>query len=231
MRKNVLGFFAALSILLLAACGSQPNTYPITEYAEEVSAPGSDAYQHFPAEPHPLAMALRAYTEDYDGVVRAFWVTLDDQGTTGVLATKTPEWVLFNYDWQEYGYISVATLFFMEGGQVRQVGASGLFAAGKYNRLMDRLYAHTHIVEYIYALENGQLQPTTRLEYFADDYLLQLFNYDPEAIAGTVASRNNLREMYGLEPHPVPNPWLMEGIEDQTALILAMTIHCEPRVS
>lgn len=166
--------------------------------------------------------------EDYDGAVRAFLVTLDDNGTLGVLATKTPVWTIFDYDLQEYKYTSIATLFFVEGGNIHQVDASGLFVSGKYNRLMNRLYAHTHIVEFIYVLENGQLREATRLEYFDDDYLLYLHDFDHEAVAEIIARRNALREMYGLGLHPLPNPWLMEHIQDQTAEILAMTTNCVP---
>ena len=189
--------------------------------------PFSDVfYHHFFARSHPFAVALCEYMGGYDGAVRAFLVTLDDNGTIGVLATKTPEWVLFDYDLQEYNYSSVATLFFMEGDNLHQFDASGLFASGRYNRLMNRLYAHTHTVEFIYIIENGQLQPTTRLEFFDDDYLLYLFEGDHEAVAERVVHRTATRESYGLDPILCNNPWLMEGIQDQTIQILAMTINC-----
>ena len=184
----------------------------------------SDMYiYHFFARPHPFSVALSDYMAAYDGVIRAFLVTLDDFGSIGMFVAKTPELVLFDYDLQEYYYSSVATLFFMDNDDLHQVGASGLFVSGRYNRLMTRLYAHTHIVEFIYVLENGQLHESTRLEYFEDDYLLYLSggNFGAER-----NRRDALREKNGLDFRPLPNPWLMENMQDQTDKILAMTINC-----
>ena len=214
MKYRALSIVAIITVLFLAACAGNitAEDEPLCLYAR----------------PHPFVAALEEYMEDYDGAVRAFLVTLDDNGTLGVLATKTPVWTIFDYDLQEYKYTSIATLFFVEGGNIHQVDASGLFVSGKYNRLMNRLYAHTHIVEFIYVLENGQLREATRLEYFDDDYLLYLHDFDHEAVAEIIARRNALREMYGLGLHPLPNPWLMEHIQDQAAEILAMTTDCVP---
>ena len=211
--KNKLPLVSILlATLILVACSN--SIYLEDEPTQETS------------DPHPFALALSEHIENYNGVVRAFFVTLDNSGTIGILATKTPEWVLFDYDMQEYRYSSIATLFFMQDDDLAQLDVSGLFVSGRYNRLMSRLYAHTHIVEFIYALEHGELQTSTCLKYFEDDYLRYLLGN--EAATEAIAERNTLREQYGLPVRPLPNPWLMESIPNQTEQILSMTINCAP---
>jgi len=99
--------------------------------------------------PHPFATALREYMVDYDGDVRAYLVTLDDDGTIGVLTTRPTTRILIDYDLEEYSYGSSGMLFYMQDGDLFQIDVSDrrLFVAGRNNRLMERLYAHTHLTE------------------------------------------------------------------------------------
>ena len=200
---------------------NQPNNNPTTPYVEDI---------YETALPHPFATALREYMAGYDGVVRAYLVTLNDDGTMGVLTTRPTTSALVDYDTGEYAYGPSGTLFYMQDGDLFQIDASGwLFVAGRYNRLMERLYAHTHIVEVIYKLESGRLEVSTRLEYFSDEYLSMLFD-DDDVVAGLTAERDALAEYaaekYGLIPLPYPNFGHKRNAEDHTAQILAMTINC-----
>jgi len=185
--------------------------------------------------PHPFATALMDYMADYDGVVRAYLATLDDDGTMGVLTTRPTTSVLFDYDSREYRYNPSGTLFYIQDGDLFQLDVSGwLFVSGRYNRLMARHYGHTHIVEIIYKLEFGRLETSTRLEYFSDEYLSMLFDeYDvvAEVIAERDARAEYAREKYGLVAQLPPNFGHMRNTEDQTAQILAMTINCVPSLA
>jgi len=123
-------------------------------------------------------------------------------------------------------------LFYIQDGDLFQIDVSGwFFVAGRYNRLMERLDAHTHIVEVIYKLEFGRLEISTRLEYFSDDYLSMLFD-DYDVVAERIAERDAFveyaREKYELVALPPPNFGHKRNTEDQTAQILAMTINCVP---
>ena len=180
--------------------------------------------------PHPFAIALEEHIQGYDGVVRAFLVTLDDYGTIGVMTARTPEKLLYDYDLQLYVYVPPVTLFFIQDGNVHQLETTWIFASGRYYRLMDRLYGHTHMVEHIYVLEDGRLQIATRLEYFTDEYLMYLFENDYEAVAGIITHRDSFREKDGLPIPPLPNPWVMENVQEQNSEILALTINCVPRL-
>jgi len=184
--------------------------------------------------PHPFATALKEYMAGYDGVVHAYLVTLDDDGTMGVLTTRPTTGVLVDYDTGEYAYGPSGMLFYIQDGDLFQIDASGwFFVAGRYNRLMERLYAHTHIVEVIYKLEFGRLEISTRLEYFSDEYLSMLFD-DYDIVAERIAERDALAEYagekYGLVALPYPNFGHKRNTEDQTTQILAMTINCTPNL-
>jgi hypothetical protein len=180
--------------------------------------------------PHPLASALEEYMASYDGVVHAYLVTLNDDGTTGVLTTRPNTRALYDYDSGEYRYGPSGTLFYMQDGELFQVDVSAqwLFVAGKYNRLMSRHYTHTHIVEIVYKLEFGRLEISTRLEYFSDEYLAYLFD-ESDVVAEFIVERDALAkyagEKYGLVALLPPNFGHMRNTEDQTAQILAMTIN------
>jgi len=187
-----------------------------------------------PTNPHPFATALMEYMADYDGVVRAYLVTLDDDGIMGVLISRTLTKVLIDYDWGEYGYRSTGTLLYIHDGELFQIEVSGLFVSGRYNRLVNRIFMHTHQVEFIYKLESGRLEISTRLEYFSDEYLSMLFD-DYDVVAEFIAERDTLaeyaREKYGLVALLPPNFGHMRNTQDQTAQILAMTINCVPSIA
>jgi len=191
--------------------------------------------EHDASLPHPFATALGEYMAGYDGVVRAYLATLDDDGTMGVLTTRPTARVLVDYDTGEYRYGPSTTLFYMQDGELFQIDASGwLFVAGRYNRLMERLYTHTHIVELIYKLESGGLEISTQLEYFSDEYLSYLLD-DYDAVSESIARRDALaeyaREKYGLIALPPPHVGHMRNTQDQTTQILAMTINCVPSLA
>ena len=182
--------------------------------------------------PHPFAIALREYMASYGGVVRAYLTTLHDDGAIGVLTTRPTTRVLYDYDSGEYRYGPSTTLFYILDGNLHQIDVSGwLFVAGRYNRLMERIYAHTHIVEFIFQLESGGLEVSTQLEYFSDEYLSMLFD-DYDTVAELIAERDAraeyAREKYGLVALPPPNLGHMRNTQDQTAQILAMTADCVP---
>jgi len=184
--------------------------------------------------PHPFATALREYMEGYDGVVCAYLVTLDDDGTIGVLTTRPTTRALVDYDTGEYAYGPSGLLFYMQDGNLFQIDVSGwFFVAGRHNRLMERLDAHTHIVEVIYKLEFGRLEISTQMLFYTNEYLTMLFeNYAivTEFIAERDALAAYAREKYGLVALPPPNYGHMRNTEDQTAQILAMTINCVPTI-
>jgi len=187
--------------------------------------------------PHPFAAALKEYITGYDGTVRAYLATLDDNGTIGVLTTRPSTrfraWDDYDYKYV-YDYGISGTLFYIQDGDLFEIDVSSwwLFVAGRYNRLMNRLYGHTHIVEIIYKLEFGRLETSTRLEYFSDEYLSYLFDGDYDVVAELIAERDAraeyAREKYGLVAQLPPNFGHMRNTEDQTAQILAMTINCVP---
>jgi hypothetical protein len=185
-----------------------------------------------PDAPHPFATALMEYMASYDDV-RAYVVTLDDDGTMGVYITVPNIRRVFAYDNDtgKYIYLPLETLFYIQDGELFQIDVSDqwLFVAGKDHRLMSRLYGHTHIVEIIWKLELGRLEVSTRLVYFSDEYLSYLLD-DYDAVA-EMARRDSLaeyaREKYGLVALPPPDFGHMQNTEDQTAQILAMTISCE----
>ena len=120
-------------------------------------------------------------------------------------------------------------MFFILDGELFQMDVwnRGLFEAGRYNQLMSRHYAHTHIVEIIYKLEYGRLEVSTRLDYFSDEYLSYLID-DNDFIAEIISERDAraeyARAKYGLVALPPPSFGHKRNTEDQTALILAMTI-------
>jgi len=244
MWKRV--FVLLLVMLFMVACSSAEyeevncETYeasiPIETkvYLPPMLTPVSHPHENvlMLANPHPFATALREYMANYDGMVRAYLATLDDDGTIGVLTTRPTTRILVDYDSGEYAYGPSGTLFYMQDGDLFQIDVCGwLFVAGRYNRLMERLYAHTHIVEFIYKLEFGKLEISTRLEYFSDEYLSMLFN-DYDIVAEFIAERYGLaeyaREKYGLVAQLSPNFGHMRNTDDQTALILAMTMDCVP---
>jgi len=140
---------------------------------------------------------------------------------------------LFDYNSQEYRYNPSGTLFYIQDGDLFQIDATGwLFVAGRYNRLMLRFYAHTHLVEIIYKVEFGRLKISTQLSYFSDEYLSYLLDGDYDAVAEAIIERDAVaeyaREKYGLVALPLPNLGHMPNTEDQTVQILAMTINCVP---
>ena len=242
MRKIILQLFMAVILLYLVSCdrGSETVHFDNAEY--ETYMPSEPILsQEIPVEdvhettlPHPFAAALREYMAGYDGVVHAYLATLDDDGTIGVLTTRPTTRSLVDYDTGEYAYGPSGTLFYIQDGDLFQIDVSGwLFVAGRYNRLMERLDTHTHIVEVIYKLELGRLEISTRLEYFSDDYLSMIFDeYD---VAEFIAERDVLaeyvKEKYGLIAQLPSNFGHMRNTEDQTAQILAMTINCVPSLA
>jgi len=218
MRKITLQFFMAVILLSLASCAGGSGVEDVAETPL----------------PHPFAIALRAYMAGYDGVVHAYLATLDDDGTMGVLTTRLTTSALVDYDTGAHAYGPSGTLFYMQNGDLIQVDAPGwLFVAGRYNRLMERMYTHTHVVEVIYKLAFSRLEVSTRLEYFSDEYLLMLFDeYDVVAfIAERDALAEYAREKYGLVAQLPPNFGHMRNTEHQTDQILAMTINCVPKIS
>jgi len=233
LRKIILQFFMIFILLSFVSCSSGGETVE-SEPNEAFEENLQDA-EHYDAPPHPFATALREYMAGYDGVVHAYLATLDDDGTIGVLTTRPTTRVLVDYDTGEYAYGPSGTLFYMQDGDLFQIDVSGwLFVAGRYNRLMVRLHTHTHIVEFIYKLEFGRLEISTRLEYFSDEYLSMLFD-DDDVVAELIAERDALAqyagEKYGLVAQLPPNLGHMRNTEDQTAQILAMTINCVPSLA
>ena len=130
-------------------------------------------------------------------------------------------------------YVNSGTLFYMWDGDLFQIDAPGSFVAGRYNRLMSRIHTHTHTVEFIYKLESGRLEISTRLEYFSDEYLSMLFD-EYDVVAKFIAERDTLaeyaREKYGLVALPPPNFGHMRNTQNQTAKILSMTTNCVPKL-
>ena len=183
--------------------------------------------------PHPFAVALKEYMANYDDVVSAYLVTLDDNGAIGVLTSRIP--VMVRQLWNEpdeyiYFYEPLGTLFYLQNDELYQMNANRVFVSGRYNRLLSRIYAHTHIVEFVYKLEYNKLVVSTRLEYFSDDYLLYLLD-DYDIAAKFITERDYIREKYGLGA-PLPlHMGRMQNTECQTAQILAMTINCIPRIN
>ncbi|MCL2397914.1 MAG: hypothetical protein FWC93_07620, partial [Defluviitaleaceae bacterium] len=178
MKKCI--FILSLVVIMLfifTACNRSTNTITPPIEAEEVVEEMLVGDVGETSLPHPFAAALKEYMAGYGGVVHAYLTTLDDIGTIGVLTTRPTTRVLYDYDSREYRYGPSTTLFYMQDGDLFQIDVSGwLFVAGKYNRLMERIYTHTHIVEIIYKLEFGRLEVSTRLEYFSDEYLSVLFD-------------------------------------------------------
>ena len=183
--------------------------------------------------PHPFAIALMEYLANYDGVVHAYLATLDDYGTIGVLTTRPTTRILVDYDFGEYAYGPSSTLFYIQDGDLFQIDVSSywLFVSGRCNRLMQRIYAHTHIVELIYKVEFGRLEVSARLDLFSDEYMLIILE-DYDAVARAIAERDALvehvREKYGLAALPYPYLGHMRNAEHQTDQILAMTLSCVP---
>ncbi|MCL2856484.1 MAG: hypothetical protein FWE19_01995 [Oscillospiraceae bacterium] len=223
-RKIIIAACVLLGILILLSAANVIATL--------FDEPGP--HENVTTTPHPFATALREYMASYDSVVRAYLVTLDDDGTMGVLTSRTPT-LEFDEYWEEYVYGHPGTLFYIQDGDLFQIDVSGgLFVAGRYNRLMYRYPAHTHVVEIIYKLEFGRLEISTRLEYFSDEYLSMLFD-DYDVVVEFIAERDALaayaREKYGLVAQLPPSFGHMRNTEDQTAQILAMTINCVPSLT
>ena len=77
---------------------------PIVAFLAAFAINGNITNEIVSANPHPFATALREYMAGYDGVVRAYLATLDDDGTIGVLVTRIPTAeALLGYDSGEYG--------------------------------------------------------------------------------------------------------------------------------
>ena len=185
-----------------------------------------------PDAPHPFATALREQIASYDGVVRAYIATLDDDGTMGVLTIRSADRVFYDDVSGRYFYLPIWTLFYMQSGDLFQMDLSGygrLFVSGRYNRLMARVYAHTQIVEFIYKLESGRLEISTQLNYFSDEYLSYLT--DDEVAAELIAERDARAEYarvkYGLAALPPPAFGHKPNPEHHTAQILALTMSCD----
>ena len=240
MRKIILQFFMIIILFSLVSCGGEGETVHF-DNAE---------YEPYP---HPFAAALKKFMADYDGIVRAYLTTLDDDGTIGVLVRPTTKVMVFDYWYEEYVYVyrHFGTLFYIQDGELFQIDVPG-FVAGRYNRLLSRYQAHTHIVEIIWKLEYGKWETSTRLEYFSDAYLFWLFNgcdngfFDElnfvaehldecDITAESIALRDTraeyAREKYGLVALLPPDFGHMHNTEDHTAQILAMTINCVPSLS
>ena len=229
MKKIFLKLSVVLSVFIaFTGCGSQIDYYPIIETTAD-TPPYLD--EPTPDDPHPLAAALKEYMAGYDGVVRAYLVTLDDDGTIGVLATRptTRVFTLFTYESGEYVYRPPRTLFYIQDGELFQIDPPG-FVSGRYNRLISRFHAHTHMVEFIYKLEYGRFEISTRLAFFSDEYLLYLLGEYDAAVSSIRrdALAEYAREKYGLAALLPPNLGHMRNTQDQTAQILAMTINCVP---
>jgi|GEM_PF-3767900 len=188
-----------------------------------------------PTEPHPFAAALKAYMGAYGGVVHAYFVTLDDDGTLGVFATR-PTTRVREYDDNGpddflYVYGTHGTLFYLQDGDVLQLDAPGLFVSGRYNRLLGRSQLHTHFVEIIYKLESERLDISTWLPFFSDEYIRYLLSDEDTARAAMDerdARAEYAGEKYGLISVLPPNLGHMRNTVNQTALILAMRIDCVP---
>jgi len=253
MRKIILQFIMVGILLFLVSCvrGSETASFYNVEYEpympsepilpQEIPIEVEEDVEELPAEnaadttlPHPFAMALMEYMAGYDGAVRAYFVTLDDDGTMGVLTSKKPSLEFCEY-WEEYVYRHPGALFYLQGDDLFKVDTDGLFVSGRYNRLMGRYYAHTFLVEVVYKLEFGRLEASTRLEYFADEYLSYLFDGDYDIVLEHIAERDALaeyaREKYGLFAQSPPNLGHMPNTQCQTAQILAMTINCMPSLA
>ena len=160
--------------------------------------------------PHPFAGALREYVAGDEPIQAAYLVTLDDDGTQGMLVTRPA---------------GLSSLFYLQDGAVHQISIPGeIFPAGRDNRLMTRLYPHTHVIEHVYKLAFGQLEISTRLEYFSDEYLAYLFEGDEDRVAAFISQRDAhakyAQEKYGLVPLPPPYLGHERSTEDQTAKIL-----------
>ena len=235
MKKTFLILSILLSVFIVfTSCVSRIDYYSVV--AETDTPPSLD--EPMQTNPHPFATALKEYMAGYDGVVRAYLVTLDDDGTMGVLTTRPTTRLLVDYDSGEYGYGPSGMLFYIQYGDLFQIDVSDwsnwLFVSGRYNRLVERIYAHTHIVEFIYKLEFSRLEISTHLEYFSDEYLSYLFDeYDvvAEIIAERDAHAEYAREKYGLVALSPPNFGHIQNTEDQTAQILAMTVNCVPSLA
>ena len=247
MRKRI---FVLLAIMLfMVACGSVEydginyETYETSNSVKtEVHSPSLPASTPIsvssqredvgtPTISHPFAMALKDYMSNSHGIVRAYLATLDDEGTLGVLiTTEFTTMILFDYEEREYVYGGLGTLFYIQDGELLQINAPG-FVSGWYNRLVQRFYTHTHLVEIIYKLEDGRFEASTRLEYFSDGYLLY-FSDSVDVAERHMAERDAraeyAREKYGLVALLPPNFGHMRNTQDQTAQILAMTINCVP---
>ncbi|MCL2372945.1 MAG: hypothetical protein FWC78_06040 [Defluviitaleaceae bacterium] len=278
MRKIILQLFVAIILFSLVSCGGgskavyfdnaeyepymprepiMPQEIPVeveeTIVNAEVAEKTPFEYDDGTTLPHPFAVALKAFMADYDGVVRAYLTTLDDDGTIGVFVRPTTKIGVFDYWYEEYMYIyrHFGTVFYIQDGELFQIDPWG-FVAGRYNRLLSRYQAHTHIVEIIWKLEYGRWETSTRLEYFSDAYLFSLFNgsdngffdernFDAERINYCDATLEHIafrdtraeyaREKYGLVALPPPNFGHIHNTEDHTAQILAMTINCVPSLS
>jgi len=212
MKKRIL---STLTTLVIAIAMLLPMA---TQAVGDFNVP-------IPANPHPFATILREIIEDYGDVSRAYLVTLDDDGTIGMLIVTETRSVLYD---------STRTLFYIHDGKIFQINASELFPVGRYNRLMARFHGHTHITEIIYKVENGRLATSTRLEYFSDGYLAMVFEDDYDSIAYSIARREAhaeyAREKYGLVAVLHPNFGHMRNTEHHTTHILAMTVDCIPRI-
>lgn len=276
MRKVIFQIIMIIMLFIFVACGNDEGVetvyldtaeympYAYSEYIphQEISPIAEDITVEKEIEeilfengddtilPHPFATALKNFMADYDGSVRAYLATLDDDGTVGVLVRPTTKVAIFDdwYDEYIYVYRHLGTMFYMQGDEMLYIDTPG-FVAGRYNRVMTHHQAHTHIVEFIWKLVDGAWETSTRLAYFSDGYLFYLNNgcdsgfFDErnitaERIAGcdiTVAeiaqrdaNAEYAREKYGLVALPPPNFGHMHNTEDNTAEILALTINCVP---
>ena len=262
MQEIILQFFMVVILFSLVSCSGESETvFDNTEYEmyvtsepilpQEISVEAEEVAET--ALPHPFAAALKEFMAGYDGVVRAYLATLDDDGTMGLLIRPTTKVRVFDYGWEEYMYVyrHFGTVFYMQDGELIQISAPG-FVAGRYNRLLERLYAHTHIVEIIWKLEYCRWEISTQLDYFSDAYIFYLINgwdngfFDErnfvaerldecditlEIIANRESRAEYARERYGLVALPPPNFGHMYNTDDQTAQILAMTINCVPSLA
>jgi len=260
MRKLFLQCFMIIILFSLVSCSGESDAIYFDNAEYEPYIPSEPILPQEIIEdaddstlPHLFAAALEEFIAGYNGDVRAYLATLDDDGTMGVLARPTTKVKVFDYWYDEYVYVlrHFGTLFFMHCGELLQADAPG-FVAGRYNRLLSRFYGHTHIVEVIWKMENGRLETSTRLEYFSDAYIFYLINgwdngffdernFDAalldecdittELIALREVRAEYAREKYGLVALPPPNFGHMHNTKDQTAQILAMTINCVPSLA
>ena len=183
-------------------------------------------------EPHPLARALRDYMGgnievwntylEYripSDVVFAELVTLDDNGTMGVLLEidcgAMHQVLLYVYDDE---------LFY------RLVGWSHYraFGAGRYNRLMSGLYGGISV----FSLESGSLVISTSWLDDTWDGYYYFFNSQP-----VTENEFNTLVMYAKVRYGVDGGWYdicccnRYDRGDQTMQILAMTINCVPSLA